>query len=66
MNESKSVAGQSELEALYSASRKADLPAEQHERLRGLAQSLMALLEGPTDEETNSEAKSPSDKDKKR
>ena len=41
----KVVAGQRELEAIYSASRKADLGADQHERLRGLAQCVMGILE---------------------
>lgn len=41
----KVVAGQSELEAIYIASRKADLGAAQHERLKVLAQSVMAVLE---------------------
>ena len=45
MNPPKVVAGQRELEELYSASRKADLGAEQHERLRVVAQSVMAVLE---------------------
>lgn len=41
----KVIAGQRELEAIYSASRKADLGADQHERLRGLAQSVLGILE---------------------
>ena len=45
MNPPKVVAGQRELEAIYSASRKADLGADQHERLRGLAQSVLGILE---------------------
>lgn len=45
MNPPKVVAGQEELEAIYSASRKADLGAGQHERLRGLAQSVLGILE---------------------
>ncbi len=44
-SESKVVAGQRELEAIYSACRKADLGADQHERLRGLAQSVLSILE---------------------
>ena len=44
-NTPKVVAGQRELEAIYSASRKADLGADQHERLRGLAQSVLVILE---------------------
>ncbi len=45
MDSPKVVPGQRELEAIYSASRKADLDADQHERLRGLAQSVLAVLE---------------------
>lgn len=45
MNPPKVVTGQRELEAIYSASRKADLGADQHERLRGLAQSVLVILE---------------------
>lgn len=45
MDKPKVVAGQRELEAIYSASCKADLGADQHERLRGLAQVVMAILE---------------------
>ena len=45
MNLPKIVVGQQELEAIYSASRKADLGADQHERLRGLAQTVMAVLQ---------------------
>ena len=40
-----SVAGQNELEALYSATRKADLKAEQHDRLRVLAQAILSRLQ---------------------
>lgn len=45
MDEPKIVAGQQELEAIYSASRKAGLGADQHERLRGLAQAVKGILE---------------------
>ena len=54
MDSSKVVPGQRELEAIYSASRKADLGADQHERLRGMAQSVMAVLE-KTAEKSNDE-----------
>lgn len=45
MDKPQVVAGQQELEALYSASRKAALGADQHERLMGLAQSVLAVLQ---------------------
>ncbi len=41
----KPVAGQNELEALYSATRNVNLPAVQHEKLRGLAQVILARLQ---------------------
>lgn len=55
----KIVAGQRELEAIYSASRKADLGADQHERLRGLAQSVLGVLEKAS---INGEVETPSKK----
>lgn len=39
------IPGKIELEALYSAARKANLSAEQHERLRVLAQTVLTILE---------------------
>lgn len=59
MDKPKVVAGQEELEALYSATRKADLGADQHERLRGLAQNVMAVLEKAS---ANGEVETPSKK----
>ena len=54
MDSPKVVPGQRELEAIYSASRKADLGADQHERLRGMAQCVLAVLE-KTSENSNDE-----------
>lgn len=58
-SEPKVVAGQRELETIYSACRKADLGAEQHERLRGLAQSVLGILEKAS---VNGEVETPSKK----
>lgn len=41
----RAVAGQNELEALYSATRKASLGAEQHEKLRAMAVTILARLQ---------------------
>ena len=59
MDSPKVVPGQRELEAIYSASRKADLGADQHERLRGMAQSVLAVLEAAA---ANGEVKAPPEK----
>ena len=63
MNEPKIVAGQKELEALYSATRDIEMGAKPHERLRGLAESVLAILEKASQNDTAESLENGSEKD---
>ncbi len=51
MDKPEVIPGQNELDALYSAARRAPLGADQHEKLRVMAQVILGLLQRPVETE---------------